>query len=105
MIATLIAGRLTSAPELRKTADGRQQAAASIQARLGRENTEVWQAIAYSPALRSALLRLKVGELVSVQGTPTIRMARVSGETIIQRLLHVECVLPLRSGEGDDASL
>jgi hypothetical protein len=105
MIATLISGRITSAPELRKTAEGRHQTVASIQARLGREGTEVWQAIAYNPSPRNALLRLKVGELVSVQGTPTIRMARVSGETIIRRILHVECVLPLRSGEGEDGSL
>lgn len=48
-----------------------------------------------------ALLGLKIGQYVPVQGVPTIRIAKVQSETIIQRILHAQHVTPLRSREAD----
>jgi hypothetical protein len=96
MIATLIAGQLATAPEDKRTADGRSQVVTSVRARLGRESVEGWQVIGRNPAVRNALLRLKLGEYVSVQGVPCVRTAKVQGETIVQRILHAEHVMSLR---------
>ncbi len=100
MIAILVCGRITSPPEYKQSPDGRGQVVSSVQARLGRESAEGWQVIARNPSARSALLRLQVGEYAAVQGVPTLRLATIQRETVIQRILHVECVLPLKS-EGE----
>lgn len=72
---------------------------------MGRENVEGWQVVAYSPAARNALLRLKVNEFVCLQGVPTIRTARIDGETIIQRSVFPEAVMALRADGGFDGTL
>lgn len=100
MIAILVAGRITAAPEYKQSPDGRGQVVSSIQARLGRESTEGWQLIARNPPARSALLKLRPGDFAAVQGVPTLRLATIQRETVIQRVLHIEFVLPLRSEGG-----
>jgi crossover junction endodeoxyribonuclease RuvC len=48
-----------------------------------------------------ALLGLKVGENVSIQGVPIIRIAKVQGQAVVQKILHAQHVVALRQGGGD----
>jgi hypothetical protein len=105
MIAILIGGQITTQPEFKKSAGGRAQVMTSVKARLGRDSTDGWQILAHDPAPRNALLGLKVGEHVAIQGVPTIRIAKVQGEAVAQKILHAQHVTPLRSAGGDDGSL
>jgi hypothetical protein len=105
MIVTLLAGQLTTSPEQRKTKDGRTMVSASLKARLGRENVEGWQVIAYNHVAQQALLRLRAGEFLSLQGVPNIRTARVGGEPVLQRVLFIETVMALRTDGGDNAAI
>jgi hypothetical protein len=101
-VAVLISGQLTSQPEERKTADGRTMVTASIKARKGRENVEGWRIVAYSPAARSALLRLGVNEHLSVQGVGSVSAQRISGDVVLTHTVFAEHVLPLRQGGLSD---
>ena len=104
-VTVLISGQLASQPELKKTSDGRTMVTASIKARKGRENVEHWRVVAYSGHARAALLRLNAGEFASVQGVGSVAAQRISGDVVLIHTVFAECVLPLRSEGGDDASL
>lgn len=100
-VTVLISGQLASQPEIKKTADGRTMAVASIKARKGRENVEHWKVIAYSPAARSALMRLSRNEHLSVQGVGSVAAQRISGDVVLVHSVFAEHVLALRAEEGD----
>jgi|SRR5271166_1775777 len=103
MIVSMIAGRLLSAPELRRTKDGRTIVVASVKARIGRDNTEAWQVHAHERIAQAALRSCASGDFVSIQGVPSTRSASIKGEPVIQRILHAETVLPLKPEGGLDA--
>ena len=96
MIVTLIAGKLSGAPERRQTSNGRSIVKASVKARLGREQTQTWQVIAYDPAVQTELMRLNDADFLCLQGVPIFRTATVKGEPILQYILHPEAILSLR---------
>jgi hypothetical protein len=102
MISILISGQLTCAPEHKMAADGRPMVTASIKARLGRDKSEGWQIISFSPVVRKALSGLTVGSYVAAQGSPAIRVARIGAEPVIQRTVFAEAVLALKPGEASD---
>jgi len=105
MIASLIAGRLQQAPELRQTKDGQTVTVASVRARVGKNSTEVWQVQAHDRAAQVALMRLNAGDFVALQGVPNTRTASIKGQPVIQHVLFAETVLPLKPEGGSDASL
>jgi hypothetical protein len=105
MIAVLVSGQITAKPEFKTTADNRKMVVSAIKGRLGRDNSEGWQLLAYVPAARHSLLRLQANEYVAVQGVPSTRIAKIGGEHVIQRLLFVEHVLSLKPEGGPNAAL
>ena len=105
MIASLLAGKLIQGPELRQTKDGQSITVASIRARVGKSATETWQVLARDRTAQDALKRLDAGDFVSLQGVPNVRTATVKGETIVQRILFAEKVVPLKPEGGDDAAM
>jgi hypothetical protein len=105
MIASLIAGRSVGPPEVRRTAEGHTLVIATVRARVGKNTTELWQLQARDRPAQAALMRLGSGDAIAVQGVPNSRDANISGKPVIQRVLYVEHVLPLRSEGADDASL
>jgi hypothetical protein len=100
MMATLLAGKLLQDPEPRRTADGRTIAIATVRARVGKSSSELRRVQAYERETQLALLRLKAGGFVALQGVPNARTANVGGRHAIQHVLYVEHVLPLRP-EGE----
>ena len=104
-VATLVAGQLTSAPEERKTKDGRTMVQATVKARIGRDGVQHVRLIAYSPAARNALLGFKLGEFVSAQGVPNVTAQRVSGDIVLTHTLFPEVVIGLRPNGGLDDQL
>jgi hypothetical protein len=76
--------------------------AASLKARVGREKVEYWRIVAYSPASRSALLRLRVNEHLCVQGVGSVSAQRINGDVVLVHTAFAEHVLPLRAGEALD---
>jgi hypothetical protein len=102
MIAALIAGKLLQKLEPRPTADGRTITVATLKARAGKSTSEVWQVQAHDREVQVALMRLKAGGFVAVQGVPNTRVATV-GKPVIQHVLFAETVTPLKPGGGLDA--
>lgn len=80
MIASLIAGKLLQAPELRRTRDGQTITIASVRARIGKNGTEVWQVHAHDRAAQVALMRMNAGDFVALQGVPNTRTASIKAK-------------------------
>jgi hypothetical protein len=105
MIAVLIAGDLVGDPEPRPTADGRTIAVATVKARVGKNLVEHWQIQAHKREIQLALMRLKAGDFVAIQGVPNARTVTVGGKPVIQHILFAETVTPLKPEGGDDVPL
>jgi hypothetical protein len=103
MIASLIAGPLGEAPELRRSKDGQVFAFAFIRARVGKNATETWQVHVHDRAVQVPLMRLSAGDFVAVQGVTNARVANIKGELVLHHLLFAETVTPLKG--GDDGPL
>jgi hypothetical protein len=105
MIVALLAGRLVGSPEVRQTAEGHALVIATVRARVGKNSTELWQLQARDRPAQADLMRLGSGDAIAVQGSPNSRDATVSGKPVIQHVLYVERILPLRPEGGLDADL
>jgi hypothetical protein len=105
VIAAIIAGRLLGPPEVRQTVENSTLVVATVRARVGKNTTEIWQLQVRDKVTQAALMRMGSGDFRSARGVPNSRTANVSGKLVIQLILHVEHVLPLRPEGGQDAPL
>jgi hypothetical protein len=105
VIASSIARRLVGPLEVRQMAEGHTLVIATVRAKVGKNTTELWQLQARDRPAQAVLMRLGSGDASAVQGVPNSPDATVSGKLVIQHVLYVEHVLPLRSEGGDDGPL
>jgi hypothetical protein len=104
-VVTQIAGRLVGAPEQRQTKDSKVIVKATVKARLGRDQNEIWTVLAYDRAAQAELMRLGAGEFVALQGVHQIRAATIHGEIVVQRTIFPEVVIGFRPNGGLDDQL
>jgi len=99
-VVTMISGRLLGAPEQRQTKDNKVIVKATVQARLGRDQNELWTVLAYDRAAQAELMRLSAGEFVALQGVHQVRAATIHGEIVVQRTIFPEVVIGLKPKKG-----
>jgi len=105
LIATLVCGRLLTHPKEHESKTGNFLVKARLKAMLGREASETWELLAYSPAAREAILTLGLGAHLAVTGVPKTEITMRQDETVISRTLFVDRVLsllPQEEGSTDE---
>jgi hypothetical protein len=98
-VITLVTGCLVDAPQQRQTADGRAIVKATVKARLGKDQNEIWTILAHDRKVQADLMRLGAGQFLSLQGVHQIRTAVIHGQTVLQRTLFPSVAISLKPGE------
>jgi hypothetical protein len=97
-VQVLVSGCLFKAPEERTSQAGRRFVSATIKVGGEGGTGEFWVCLAFSDSTQADLMRLRVGDALSAQGSAKIELyQKDGGEVRISRTIFASAILPLRA--------
>jgi len=97
-VQVLVTGSIFREPQERNSASGRSYVTTTVKAAgADNESSDFWSVLAFGDTAKSELMRLRVGEKVSLQGKPRLEIFEKDGKARISRTVFADGVLALRA--------
>jgi single-stranded DNA-binding protein len=97
-VQVLVTGSIFREPQERNSASGRSYTSTTVKAAgADNEGSDFWSVLAFGDTAKSELLRLHVGDKVSLQGKPKFEIFEKDGKARISRTVFADQVLALRA--------
>jgi single-stranded DNA-binding protein len=95
-VAILLSGAIFKEPQQRTSSSGRKYVVTTIKAAAADNSSDFWSVLAFGDTAGAELMRLAVGERVTIQGGLKLEIFEKDGQARISRTIFADHVMALR---------
>jgi single-stranded DNA-binding protein len=96
-VAILLSGAIFKEPQQRTSSSGRKYVVTTIKAAAADNSSDFWSVLAFGDTAGAELMRLAVGERVTIQGGLKLEIFEKDGQARISRTIFADHVMALRA--------